>query len=57
MGREVLDLNAVEQAIAESQTNPNAGDVYYDTNSGNLTTRGGAETVKTTRMIKDGYAQ
>lgn len=56
MGLENFDLNSVEQAIAESQRNPNAGDVFYDTTSGNLTLTGGATKVKTTEMIEDGYA-
>lgn len=51
-----LDLNSIEKAIAETQKNPNSGDVYFDTNTGNLTTMGGAGSVKTSTMIQDGYA-
>lgn len=56
MGRDLLDLNSIERAIAESQTDPDKGDVYYDSNSGNLTLHGGDGAVKTTTMIKDGFA-
>ena len=56
MGLENFDLNSVERAIADTQQNPNAGDVYYDTSSGNLSLNGGGNKVKTTTMIEDGYA-
>ena len=51
-----LDLNSIEKAIAETQKNPNSGDVFFDTNTGNLTTVGGAGSVKTSTMIQDRYA-
>lgn len=58
MGLENFDLNAVEQGIVETQQNPNAGDVFYDTSSGQLSLNGGGgNKVKTTTMIEDGYAQ
>ncbi|MBO4281756.1 MAG: hypothetical protein J5873_01000 [Bacteroidales bacterium] len=59
MGLQDLDLNAVEQAINQTQTGEyNTPDIYYvpdGPNGGNLTTdpSGG---VNTTKMIKDGYA-
>ena len=56
MGLENFDLNAVERGIVDTQQNPNAGDVFYDTNSGQLSLNGGSNKVKTTTMIEDGYA-
>lgn len=59
MGLQNLDLNIVEQAINQAQTEgANGPDIYYipdGPNAGNLTTNPDGN-VKTTKFIKDGYA-
>ena len=55
MGMQDLDLNSIEKAIEKTQKQ-GGGDVYFDPESGNLTTVGGSGKVKTSTMIEDGYA-
>ena len=55
MGMQDLDLNSIEKAIAKTQEN-GGGDVFFDPESGNLTTVGGSGKVKTSTMKENGYA-